>query len=38
MSSTRSSPRYPASISPGAFTSEIPWRAASPERGTTSPA
>jgi CobQ-like glutamine amidotransferase family enzyme len=37
-SSTRTSPRYPASISPGALTTEIPCRVASPERGSTSPA
>src|SRR5712691_3356037 len=33
-STTRTSPRYPESISPGEFTFPIPCRAASPERGS----
>src|SRR5579864_1108424 len=35
---TRSSPRYPESTSPGVFTIVIPWRDASPDRGWTKPA
>src|SRR3954452_11698412 len=35
---TRISPRYPESMSPGELTTVIPWRAASPERGWTKPA
>ena len=30
----RTSPRYPGSMSPGALTMEMPWRAARPERGS----
>ena len=37
-STTRISPRYPESMSPGELTIPIPWRAASPERGWTKPA